>query len=126
MARFVLIASAVAFAGIGLAFLASPVAMAERVGLGLAGTIADNDVRAVYGGLQIGIGAFLALCATRPAWFHLGLAAQLLLFGGLALGRFVSWFAAGSPGAFGVTLHAAEIVALILGLIAWRRLGAAV
>jgi hypothetical protein len=125
MARFVLVASAIAFAGIGAAFLVCPEAMAEHVGLSLARAIADNDVRAVYGGLQIGIGAFLATCAARPAWFRPGLVAQLFLFGGLALARVVSLFAAGFPGQLGAALHAAEIVAFVFGLVALRRLRAA-
>lgn len=44
MPRFILVTSAIAYVGIGLAFLFFPQAMAERVGLGLAGAIADQDV----------------------------------------------------------------------------------
>lgn len=96
--------------------------MAERVGLGLAGAIADQDVRAVYGGLQIGVAVFLLMYAAQPDWFRPGLVAQILFFGGLALARVVSLLTVGTPGPLGVTLHAAEIVALVLGLIALRRL----
>jgi len=121
---FVLGASALAFGAIGLAFLAAPAGMAARVGLGLSGALADNDVRAVYGGLQLGCAAFLAACAARPAWHAPGLAAQLLLFGGLAAARFVSWAAVGTPGTLGLVLHGAEIAGLVFGWLAWRRLGA--
>ena len=48
-ARLVLGLSALAFAGIGAAFLVVPEAMAARVGVSLAGAAAANDVRAVYG-----------------------------------------------------------------------------
>ena len=122
MIRLVLAASALAFGGIGLAFLLDPVGMAARVGVGLTGTIADNDVRAVYGGLQLGCGAFLALCATRPTWYGPGLMAQLLLFGGLAAARFVSVAAVGLPGTLGLVLHAGEITGLGFGLCALHRL----
>ena len=46
-AVFVLRVSALAFLGIGLAFLVAPSAMGARVGVSLAGAIADNDVRHV-------------------------------------------------------------------------------
>lgn len=122
MIRIVLYGSSLAFAGIGALFLYDPAGMATRVGLGLTGAIADNDVRAVYGGLQLGCAAFLALCAARPAWHAPGLAAQLLSFGGLFGARCVSLVAVGSPGPLGLFLHGAEGVGLVLGLLAWRRL----
>lgn len=121
MSRFVLVASALAFAGIGLAFLIDPAAMARHVGLALEGPTADNDVRAVYGGLQLGCAAFLLLCAIRPAWHAPGLLAQLLLFGGLVTARLVSWAAVGLPSRLGLALHAAETTGLLLGGLAWRR-----
>lgn len=122
MIRLVLYGSALAFAGIGALFLLDPAGMAARVGLQLAGAIADNDVRAVYGGLQLGCAAFLALCAARPAWHAPGLAAQLITFGGLFGARCVSIAAVGSPGPLGLALHAAEGLGLVFGLLAWRRL----
>lgn len=122
MVRFVLFGSAVAFGGIGLAFLVAPGAMGARVGVSLAGATADNDVRAVYGGLQLGCAAFLALCATRPAWYAPGIAAQLLTFGGLAGARLLSWLAVGLPEPLGLALHGAEAAGLVLGGLAWRSL----
>jgi hypothetical protein len=121
-ARLVLAGSALAFAGIGVPFLIAPAAMAGYVDVTLSGALADNDVRAVYGGLQLGCAAFLAACAGRAAWLRIGLVAQLLLFGGLIAARFASLAAVGLPGALGLTLHAAEIVAVVLGGISLRRL----
>ena len=122
MVRFVLLGSAAAFAGVGVLFLLDPTGMAARVGVTLTGATADNDVRAVYGGLQLGCCAFLALCALRPAWHAPGVAAQLLLFGGLVAARVVSWTMAGLPDALGLGLHAAEGVGLLFGVLAWRAL----
>jgi hypothetical protein len=121
-ARLVLWLSAVAFAAIGAAFLLAPEAMAARVGVSLAGATAANDVRAVYGGLQLGIAAFLAWCVRRPDALRAGLAAQLFTFGGLAAARFVSMLLDGQPGALGLALHAAEIAGFACGGIARARL----
>lgn len=122
MVRLVLFGSALAFAGIGVAFLIAPDAMAAHVGVSLSGATADNDVRAVYGGLQIGVGAFLAICGLRPDWHAPGLAAQLVTFAGLAGARFLSWLAVGVPDGLGLLLHGAELLGIGLGLLAWRGL----
>ena len=121
-ARLVLGLSALAFAGIGAAFLVAPEAMAARVGVSLAGAAAANDVRAVYGGLQLGIAAFLFHSARRPDVLRTGLAVQLFSFGGLAAARFASLLLDGNPGALGLALHAAEIVGFACGAVARSRL----
>jgi hypothetical protein len=121
-ARLVLWLSALAFAGIGAAFLVAPEAMAGRVGVSLAGATAANDVRAVYGGLQLGVAAFLARCARRPDALETGLTVQLFTFGGLAAARFASLLLDGDPGALGLALHAAEIVGFACGAVARARL----
>jgi hypothetical protein len=121
-ARLVLGLSALAFAGIGAAFLVAPEAMAARVGVSLAGAAAANDVRAVYGGLQLGVAACLVGCARRPETLRTGLAVQLFTFGGLAAARLVSLLLDGNPGALGLALHAAEIVGFACGAVARARL----
>ncbi len=123
-ARIVLALSALPFAGVGAAFLAAPAAMAGLVGVSLSDATADADVRAVYGGLQIGCAVLLALAASRPEAVRFGLMAQLSLYGGLAAARFVAYAAAGLPSALGLALHAGELVGLALGVLAWRGLAA--
>lgn len=120
-ARFVLLASALPFAAIGLAFLVAPQEFAARVGIALINASADNDARAVYGGLQLACAALLVAAArSDTALVRAGLAAQLTLYGGLAGARFVSLALMGFPGALGFALHAGELVALAGGVIAWR------
>ena len=122
VARWFLRIAALAFAGIGAAFLTVPETMGQFVGLSLAGTSADNDVRAVYGGLQLACGALLVWASTQPRWLRAGLAAQLLLFSGLALGRFVSLGLVGPPESLGLALHAAELLGIALGGLCLRAL----
>ena len=121
-ARLVLGLSALAFAGIGAAFLVAPEAMAARVGVSLAGAAAANDVRAVYGGLQLGVAACLVWCARRPETLRTGLAVQLFTFAGLAAARLVSLLLDGNPGALGLALHAAELLGFACGAVARARL----
>jgi hypothetical protein len=122
-ARLVLALSALPFAGIGLAFLLAPAALAAHVDVSLGSPTADHDVRAVYGGLQLGCAALLASGAARPERARFALAAQLLLYGGLAGARLVAWAAAGAPGALGLALHGAEVLGFGAAWLARRRLG---
>ncbi|MFP6630073.1 MAG: DUF4345 domain-containing protein [Myxococcota bacterium] len=124
LARLLLRASALAFTGIGGAFLVAPSAMGRFVDVSLIGATADNDVRAVYGGLQIGLGVLLWTASRRDEWLRPGLYAQLILFSGLAAGRFVSWAVVGPPGTLGLALHGAELLAIVAGLLCLRRLPA--
>jgi hypothetical protein len=121
-ARLVLALSALAFGGIGVAFLAAPAAMGGIVGVEIRGALADGDVRAVYGGLPLGCAVFLARCALERRWLRAGLTAQLCLFAGLAGGRLVGLAIAGAPGPLGLGLLAAEGTAFGCGIWAWRLL----
>jgi len=116
--RLVVLLSALPFVGIGLAFVAAPGAMAPLVGLEPTNVTADNDLRAVYGGLSLGCAALLAWCGVREERIGLGVSAVLFLYGGLAAGRFVSLAVAGAPEALGFMLHAGELVGLGCGLSA--------
>lgn len=45
------------------------------------------ELRAFYGGLELGLGAFLLLCARHPHWRSAGLALTLLANGGIGAMR---------------------------------------
>ncbi len=120
-ARVVLALSAVPFFCVGIAFTLCPVAMSDLVGVSLADATAIADVRAVYGGLQLGCALFLGLAAAFAEWSRAGLAAQLALYGGLAGARFLSYLATGLPSLLGLALHGGELVGFALGVFAWRK-----
>jgi len=97
LSRAVVSAVALAFAGLGLAVWASPERAASRFALDAVGTGGFTTVRADLGGLFLGV----ALLAGAAAWTRrrsFAHAAQLVL-GAVALGRIVSWIAAGRIGA---------------------------
>ncbi len=126
LARAVLGLSALAYGGVGLAFLIAPAAMGGLVGLSLRDATADNDVRAVYGGLGLGFALFCLLAAARDAWMRPALAATALTLGGMASARVVSWVAVGRPGPLAFLLHAAEVAgcaAAVAALSALRGAG---
>ena len=50
----------------GMAYLVSPVSMLELTGGSALTPAATTDVRATYGGLQLGLGAFLLWSALAP------------------------------------------------------------
>lgn len=122
-ARAVLALSALAFAGIGAAFLLAPADMGTHVDVALGSVTAHNDVRAVYGGLQLGVALWLALAAARGEWLRPALLAQLCVFGGLFGARLLSLALDGRPSDLALALQLAEAVALVCGGIALQRLG---
>lgn len=119
-ARAVLLLCALPFIAIGLAFLVQPALLGSFVDVDVVSALADNDVRAVYGGLQLACGVVLALCSRWDRLLAPGLFCLLILYGGLAAGRSLSWLLAGSPGALGLVLHGGELIAIVSGIAALR------
>ena len=85
--RIVLLSLAgLGFLGFGLAIVAAPEAVLAPVGI--SGTTAGLiELRAFYGGLELGLAAFLFACAARPAWREPGLWSVALVNGGIAAAR---------------------------------------
>jgi hypothetical protein len=108
--HLVLLGSAAAYGSIGGAFLAAPASMARLVGVELTSITADNDVRAVYGGLAFGLAVFFGIAAGRRDWWRPALWVLLLSAGGMACARVVSWVLIGMPDPIAFGLHAAEII----------------
>src|SRR4051794_5788336 len=86
-AKAVLFLDVAVFLGIGLAFLMAPTRMAGLVGIALPCPTAITDLRATYGGLEIGIAGFLAYCARSPNMARIGITFALLSLTGLAATR---------------------------------------
>jgi len=78
---------AIAFAAFGIQWLAAPHAMAQPLGIVLTNADATSDARAVYGGMEIGFGLFLAYCAFSATTRRTGLIGGMLALFGLGLAR---------------------------------------
>ena len=70
--RVLIIASAAIFLFFGGWLLAVPTAL-EGIGIKLSTAEAVIDVRATYGGLELGLAAFLAVAQARPPWHRAAL-----------------------------------------------------
>jgi Domain of unknown function (DUF4345) len=102
------------FLGFGLAIVAAPEAVLAPVGI--SGTTAGIiELRAFYGGLELGLAAFLFACAAKPAWREPGLWSVALGNGGIAAarllgigltGEFTGFFAAALVWEIGFTVAA--------------------
>ena len=74
--RLILAVIALSYAGFGFAFLFNPDAWSATVSVAFTGPAGRTDFRAVYGGLEFGVGVFLFLCALRREFVRLGLFAS--------------------------------------------------
>jgi hypothetical protein len=89
LARLSLGLTAAAFGGFGTWLLFRPQAL-SAVGIELPTPAARAEIRAFYGGLELGMALFFAAAAQRPEWHRPALIAQAASLGGSALGRVFS------------------------------------
>ena len=75
------------FLGFGLWLVVDPAGGLATVGIGALNPAGLIELRALYGGLELGLGVFLLLCARRPDWRRPGLWAVLLGNGGIGAVR---------------------------------------
>ena len=83
----VLLLAGIGFLGFGLWLLLDPVGGLAKVGIAGTTPTGQIELRAFYGGMEIGLGAFLIACSMRPEWQVPGLWLVLLANGGTALAR---------------------------------------
>lgn len=93
--RIVLELTGLGFVAFGLAYTLWPLPMAGLTEIPLPTPTARIDFAATYGGLQMGLGLFLIVCARRPRWIEPGLWAAVAALSGLVLVRFQSLVAVG-------------------------------
>jgi hypothetical protein len=75
------------FLGFGSWLIVDPVAGLAQVGVAATSTAGWIELRALYGGLELGLGLFLLICARRPDWRRPGLWLVLLGNGGIGAVR---------------------------------------
>ena len=121
LARGLLFACALVFVGVGAAFLLIPARYAQILEISLPTAMARMDVRATYGGLELGVGIFLILCAVRRELIRPGLWLLALAIGGFAAGRLVGLFAEGTITRFMMYFLVLELVVTLLAVFSLRR-----
>jgi hypothetical protein len=115
--QLVLWISALGFGYFGVVFLWDPAGYASKVDLVAATPSARAEVRAMYGGLELALAAFLATCAQRPEWYRLGLLLSAIAFLGLGTGRAVGLALEGVAPPLMRLLLASEVA--LAGLALW-------
>jgi len=117
--RIYVAASALIYGGIGVACLVAPEALLAPVHVRPDDAVGVVELRAMYGGLEVGMAVFLLWCLrtgqTRP-----GVVAAWASIGALGLVRGVAWVMAGAPPSLHPWLLLAEGTALVLGPLAYR------
>jgi hypothetical protein len=88
-AEIVLALGALSFAGFGIWLLIAPGALAA-VDVRAESPNGRVELRAMYGGLELGLALFLFLCLRDPQRVETGLHLQLLALAGLGSGRLVA------------------------------------
>ena len=105
--QILIIVAALIFTGFGVWFLIKPDAL-SGVGIELTGSEARTDIRATYGGFELGVAVFLFWCASREDWHRIGLIAATLFVAGFGVGRAVGILCEGGATGLMWSLLAAE------------------
>jgi hypothetical protein len=121
LTRIALITGASAFTGFGIACLVRPRKMLRRLDIRPQSSRGTTELRAMYGGLELGLGAFLAAAAGNARWSRPALVAQTLGLGSLAASRFVGILVDRPRGNLMKGLFAAEVSGAALGAVALAR-----
>ncbi len=118
--RVFLILLALATLNIAVQAILDPQVIFDNVQVQLGNLTARNSVRALYGGVNLAFGLFWFYAAFRQQ--NTGLVLALLYTGGFALGRILSLFLDGMPGAFAMQWLMTESVFALLaaGLLYWN------
>ncbi|WP_339413486.1 MULTISPECIES: DUF4345 domain-containing protein [unclassified Pseudomonas] len=122
-ARVVLVIQLLALAGLGLAYFVQPHEMTNLSGMLLMSPAAATDVRAFYGGLQLGLAAFIGLSLSRLDFTRAALTLLVLLYSALALARIGGlWLDGGAQQTFNLYALLLEVVSAGLSFWALRGL----
>lgn len=105
--------------GFGILFLLSPEQLTSQVGTEMPTATSMMDIRAVYGGLFAGVGAFWVYSARTPALQRPGLVSLAFAMVGLVIGRTVG-LTDGSPNALIIGLFAVEVIGAAVAIAALR------
>jgi Domain of unknown function (DUF4345) len=106
--RLFLALIAATYAIFGFIFLFNPSEMAAMLGVTFLSTAARTDFRAMYGGLEIGVGAFLLVCALRREFVRVGLFAGACALVAMATSRTV-----------GLMLDGFSVIQALIAITEW-------
>ena len=121
LARGVLILGALVFAAIGIGCVLVPTELMGAVDVALPTAVARTEIRAFYGGLEVGVAVFLTICAVRTDWVPLGLTALACMMGGMGGVRLVAALAAAREAWTQIPIAGVELAGAALTVWSLRR-----
>ena len=121
LVRLALWIGGLGFLGFGIACFVAPVQVLALADLGVNGAAATAEIRSFYGGLEIGLGAFLLYVSMRPDLRRFGLLLMLAAYGGIGLARITAMLIGSVSTPFLWMALAAELGLALLAAIALRR-----
>jgi hypothetical protein len=122
--RVVLAISTLIFIGFGTWLFATPEAL-SGIGIQLTEPAARIDIRATYGGMELGLSAFLIMCLLRDDWVRIGLVAAGCTIAGFGITRLLAIALEGEGTPLMWSFVAIELVAAVVIALVLRRGGEA-
>lgn len=119
--RLSLVLSGLGFVLLGAYFLLFPTALFDLFDAPVPPDRLLVEIGAMYGGLELGLGAAFLVCSTQARWVRSALAIQIAVFGGLAAGRLFGMMVRGVTGRMFVGFLLIELAGMTLGVLAFRR-----
>lgn len=110
--KYVLVYYAALFTAFGIAGLVAPDLVTSLIGYSLDGPIAQMEFMATYGGLFLGVGAFMFYCIKQHV--YTGLVSVLLTMGAMLITRLIGYFSFGEIDTVQSVYFAGEIFTVIL------------
>ena len=121
--RATLVVAGLTFVALGLGFLVDPRGMGSFASLRLIQS-SLVEIRAVNGGLELGLGIFFLVANARQRWIRAGLGGVILGCAGLAFGRAAGMLIEGRYDQVHVGFLALELVGVAIAFAAFFRAGA--
>ncbi len=113
--------NALVFVALGVWLIVDPVGGLSGVDVTARSPVGATELRAMYGGLELGLGVFGALAARRPAWQVPALWAFTLAVGGLGAVRGLSSLLTAGHSPMLWALFATETVGTVVNVAALRQ-----
>lgn len=118
--KLAIVITAAAFTGFGTALMMKPEELLKTIGIRANQKVGRTELRAMYGGMELGLGAFFTMAALKEQWRRPALMAILCGIGGLGATRIATAIAQGD-GPLTYAMGAPEVAATTLAAISLVR-----